>query len=253
MATFGGRTVLAASLLGSLLGASVAVAQIPDEFMNLQVLPKDITKRELVGVMRGIASDLGVRCAHCHVGPDNLQGMDFASDDKTAKRAARDMLKMVGAIEQTVEKLPAHEAEAHPAVTCYNCHRGMTSPPRDIRDVLGETADAEGIAAALAKYKSLRSEHYGTGRYDFSDKSLNALAQRMLEKGKKDDARAALELNREYYPSSASVEAAFGMYYVASEDKEKARAAFRRALELEPENPVAGWGMRQLDAPKKTP
>jgi hypothetical protein len=67
------RGILAAGLLGPLLGASVAIAQIPDKFTNLQVLPKDVAKRELVAAMRGIASDLGVRCAHCHVGPDNLE------------------------------------------------------------------------------------------------------------------------------------------------------------------------------------
>jgi tetratricopeptide (TPR) repeat protein len=245
-----GRGIPASGLLGVLLLASVAAAQIPDKFTNLQVLPKDTAKRELVGIMRGIASDLGVRCAHCHVGPDNLEGMDFASDEKRVKRVAREMLKMTSLIEQTVAQLPAHEAEAHPAVTCYNCHRGMTRPPRDIRKVLSDTAEAEGIAAALATYRSLRQEHYGKGRYDFSERSLNSLAQHMLENGRKDEARAALELNREYYPSSASVEAGFGSLYLATGEKEKARAAFRRALDLDPQDPAASWGMRQLEATK---
>ena len=196
MATTGERAVLASCLPGVLLGASVAFAQIPDKFTNLQVLPKDVAKRELVTTMRGIAGDLGVRCAHCHVGPDNLEGMDFASDEKRSKRVAREMLRMRSLIEETVVKLPGHEPESHPAITCYNCHRGMTRPPRDIRKLLEETAQAEGIKGALATYKSLRLEHYGKGRYDFSERSLNSLAQRMLEKGRKDDARVALELNR---------------------------------------------------------
>jgi hypothetical protein len=253
MLTTGGRAVLTAGLLGFLLGASSVSAQIPDKFTNLQVLPKDVAKRELVGVMRGIAGDLGVRCAHCHVGPDNLQGMDFASDEKRSKRVAREMLRMTGLIDETVAKLPGHEPEPHPAVTCYNCHRGMKRPPRDIRKVLEESAAAEGIKGALATYQRLRQEHYGTGRYDFSERSLNSLAQRMLEQQRTEDARAALELNREYYPSSASVEAAFGALFLQSGEKEKARSAFRRALELDPEQPVARWGMQQLDAPPKAP
>jgi len=248
-----GRGNLAAGLLAPLLGASVATAQIPDKFTNLQVLPKDIAKRELVAAMRGIAGDLGVRCAHCHVGPDNLQGMDFASDEKRSKRVAREMFRMVSQIEATVAKLPGHEHESHPAVTCYNCHRGLKEPPRDIRRLLLETAEADGIASALASYKSLRQEHFGKGRYDFSEQSLNALAQAMIENGRKDDARAALELNRELYPSSASVEAAFGTLFLSSGEKEKARAAFRRALELDPEQPIAKWGLQQVDAPPKAP
>jgi len=250
MAIACGRGILAAGLLGVLLGASAALAQIPDKFTNLQVLPKEVAKRELVASMRGIASDLGVRCAHCHVGPDNLQGMDFASDEKRSKRVAREMLRMVSLIEETVVKLPGHEPESHPAVTCYNCHRGLTRPPRDIRKVLEEAAAAEGIKGALTTYKSLRQEHYGKGRYDFSERSLNSLAQRMLEQQRTDDARAALELNREYFPSSASVEAAFGTLFLSSGEKEKARSAFRRALELDPEQPAARWGIQQLDAPK---
>ena len=64
-------------LLCLLLAPATANAQVPDEFTNLKVLPKDIGKRELISVMRAFSSALGVRCKHCHMGPDNLQGMDF--------------------------------------------------------------------------------------------------------------------------------------------------------------------------------
>jgi len=56
--------------LGALLTASPARAEIPDEFTNLEVLPEDITRGELVSIMRGFAGALGVRCNHCHVGED---------------------------------------------------------------------------------------------------------------------------------------------------------------------------------------
>jgi tetratricopeptide (TPR) repeat protein len=176
--------------------------------------------------------------------------MDFATDDKVAKRAAREMLKLVLQIRQSVDKLPGREPDPRPAVTCYTCHRGMSEPPRNLRSVLEETAEAEGAPAALARYKSLRDEHYGKGRYDFSALSLNAFARAMLEKKRPDDARRALELNREYYPDSAAVEAAFGQLYLATGDKEKARAAFRHALELDPQEGSARFGLQQLDAPK---
>ena len=80
--------------LGLLVAASMlAEAQIPQTFKNLQALPKDIPRAELVSTMRGVAGGLGVRCTHCHVGPDNLEGMDFASDEKPTKRAARLMIR----------------------------------------------------------------------------------------------------------------------------------------------------------------
>ncbi len=34
---------------------------------NLQVLPKDFTRQQVVGVMNGFTAALGVNCAHCHV------------------------------------------------------------------------------------------------------------------------------------------------------------------------------------------
>lgn len=40
----------------------------PPDPTNLQVLPKDIPKAQLVQTMRGFAMGLGVRCEHCHVG-----------------------------------------------------------------------------------------------------------------------------------------------------------------------------------------
>jgi hypothetical protein len=251
MKSTSGRVVWALGVVGLLLAPSVALAQIPDEFMNLQVLPKDIKKPELVATMRGMAGDLGVRCAHCHVGPDNLQGMDFASDDKVAKRAAREMLKLTQQITQTVEKLPGREPEPGPAITCYNCHRGMADPPRDILLVLEQTAESAGADAALARYKSLRDEQYGKGRYDFSPRSLNSFAQAMLEKKRPEDARKALELNRQYFPDSSAVEAAFGWMYLRTGEKDKARAAFKHALELDPQEAMARFGLQQLDAPPR--
>src|SRR5262245_37470007 len=84
-------------LVGIALGGDAA-AQIPDKFTNLQVIAKDISKNDLVRSMRELATELGVRCHHCHVGPENLEGMDFAVDTKPTKRAAREMLKMVNAL-----------------------------------------------------------------------------------------------------------------------------------------------------------
>ena len=53
-----------------MLVAGLAVGQIPDEFQNLQVLPKDVEKRQLVDLMKSFCAALDVRCTHCHVGEE---------------------------------------------------------------------------------------------------------------------------------------------------------------------------------------
>lgn len=102
---------------------------------NLMVLPKDMTRQEVVQVMRGFTRALGVRCQHCHVGEGNdLSKFDFASDEKPAKDIARTMLTMVGEINAKYlagvgEPAPAAPGGAPaPKVTCYTCHRGATKP-----------------------------------------------------------------------------------------------------------------------------
>ena len=102
----------------------------PPDPTNLQVLPKDIAKPQLVQIMRSFAQGLGVRCEHCHVGegPD-LSKFDFASDAKPAKLVARKMMVMAREINTTLlAGFPPDRAADTPAVTCYTCHRGQTKP-----------------------------------------------------------------------------------------------------------------------------
>ena len=72
---------------------------IPETFTNLQIFPKDISQRQLMGRMRNVTLSLGVRCSYCHVGEGNdLTQYDFSSDDKEHKKIARTMMRMVGNI-----------------------------------------------------------------------------------------------------------------------------------------------------------
>lgn len=111
---------------------------IPDTFTNLQVLPKDITKQQLVQTMRGFAMQTGSRCNFCHVSSDpsdtdgkDLSKFDFASDAKEHKKIARVMMQMVRSINQ--EFLPrvvavGEKAEEVGPVTCFTCHQGKKHP-----------------------------------------------------------------------------------------------------------------------------
>lgn len=73
---------------------------IPDKFINLQVLPKNIEKSELMGIMKGFCMTFKVRCSHCHVATDDLSSADFPSDEKATKQSARELLRNLTEIQQ---------------------------------------------------------------------------------------------------------------------------------------------------------
>src|SRR3954471_6948079 len=124
------------------LGISVAYAQAapapaaaaaargnpdaPANMKNRKVLPANITHRELGQTMRSFAMSLGVRCAYCHVGPQNgpLSAFDFASDANPHKNVARGMVRMAMNINAELPKI----ADKDSKVSCYSCHRGATKP-----------------------------------------------------------------------------------------------------------------------------
>ena len=120
------KAVLAAAI--ALAAGAPAPAQIPEKFTNLQVLPRDIPREELVRIMRGFTGALGVRCNHCHVGPGpaTLEGFDFASDAKETKRVARVMMRMTGEINGRL--LPQTGRSPLTEVRCMTCHRGAAKP-----------------------------------------------------------------------------------------------------------------------------
>lgn len=119
------------------------VAQAPSEFKNVQVLPKTLTRQELIAIMRTFTRGLGVRCNHCHVVTETTpeEKLDFPSDAKEEKRVARVMIQMTqqinGAWLERVEEAEGHHEEVtpeasatllQPRVGCWTCHRGKTEP-----------------------------------------------------------------------------------------------------------------------------
>ena len=240
------------SLLGAaagivLAGAGSAGAQIPDKYTNLQVLPKDISKGELVSVMREMAGSLGLRCTSCHVGPDNLEGMDFAIDDKATKRTARAMLKMVDDINGKYLKAIETERADKTRVRCMTCHRGL-SVPRGIDEILAQTIESKGVEAALAEYRELRGKYYGSAAYDFSPGPLNHTVEKLARQQKLDDALAIAKANVELHPDLAYAYAILGRLHAARQERELAIAALRRAVELDPTNGQAKQQLEELEA-----
>jgi cytochrome c553 len=117
---------------------AVAPVAKSTEFKNLQVLPQDITRDQLMATMRSFTRGLGVRCNHCHVvtATEPEEKLDFPSDAKEEKKVARVMYTMAKEINTTwlarVEAAEGHtEAPAANApwrVSCWTCHRGKTEP-----------------------------------------------------------------------------------------------------------------------------
>ena len=93
---------------------------------NLKVLPADISRDKLIGVMRGFTAGLGVKCTFCHVGEDGKrETMDFPSDAKEHKLVARKMMAMTLRLNQ--QDLGVKDM-AQAKVTCFTCHRGAEKP-----------------------------------------------------------------------------------------------------------------------------
>ena len=114
----------------------------PDDlhFHNLQVFPQNIEREELIAQMRHFTASLGVACDYCHVriAPDTAPGphIDFASDEKPQKHAARVMIRMTNDINKNY--IPKIE-EMYTTASCWTCHRGQRRP-----DVAPSVAPAGG-------------------------------------------------------------------------------------------------------------
>ncbi|HSB54539.1 MAG TPA: c-type cytochrome, partial [Gemmatimonadales bacterium] len=238
-------------LLGTLLLlASPLAAQgrfPPDSLKNLQVLPATMTPREVVDLMRGFATSLGVRCVYCHVGEEGqpLSAIDFAKDDRRTKKVAREMYEMMGRINrETIAKLP-ERPDTGLTVTCSTCHRGVARPV-PIERLLAQTVAASGVDSAVRAYRALRDRYYGRAAYDFGELPLMGVATDFSRLKKFDEAVALLNLGNEYFPKSGNVMMALGETYRAKGDTASAIKSYREALVRDPQNGQARQRLTQL-------
>src|SRR5262249_57057231 len=122
---------------------------------NLQAFPKDIPRAELIAAMQAFTLALGVRCEHCHAGEP--PALDYASDSKPAKQTARQMILMTRDINTKVPVAVNKQAADATRVQCVTCHRGVTIP-KQLADIIGDTAAAQGGPAATDQYRELRKQ-----------------------------------------------------------------------------------------------
>lgn len=242
------RRLAPLALIASTLTAGIASAQIPDTFTNLKVLPKETTKPELVRVMRGFSTALGVRCVHCHVSDAaDPSKMNFAADDKETKQLARSMMKLTQQINTTLAAEIGAVRPARLEVGCFTCHHGNFRP-ETLEDAIAPLAKKDGVEAAIARYRELRGEYYGQAAYDFSEWSLIMIAENMSKDAAQiPAARALLTLNLEFYPESGATYARMAETYIAAGDTAAAMPHFEKAVQLAPQDP---WIKRRIDAIK---
>jgi hypothetical protein len=234
-------------------GAAVARAQQPPPGggppppppSNLQVLPNDTTRPQVIQVMQTYTAALGVECNYCHVQEGRGGRTDMAADDKPTKKTAREMMRLTKEINDKVPALVGKSAAAATTVACATCHRGVAIP-KQLTDVVSEAAASSGAPAGVAKYKELRDKYYGGQSYDFSEGGLIAIARRAQAAGKPDDAIAYLQANLEYFPKSSRTYQAMSQARNAKGDKDGAMNDLEKAVELDPNNQQALGQLKQL-------
>src|SRR5689334_10428868 len=187
-------TKCAARLVG-MLGLLIVFAARPaesqgDKPKNLKVLPADLSRDSVVKIMRFyVASGLGVTCSFCHGAPNvPFDSIDFASDERATKRTAREMLRMVARING--ELLPNIPGRGTPPIEiqCITCHRGSPRPLM-LEDTLATVLAQFGTDSVVATYGRLKEKYYGRFAFDFSQRSLNTLAARLIDQKKLPEAR----------------------------------------------------------------
>jgi len=218
---------------------ALAVAQGGDAPKNLQVLPKDMPRPELLNVMRRFTQTLGLRCNDCHVvtNPGQMpERLDPASDDKELKKIARGMLQMTMDINGKYLSQTGRTFTARTRVSCETCHRGVSKPRTLAAEVLG-ALEAKDADSAIVRYKELREKTYGKAQFDFTEDGLPRLADEMSRARRVDDAIKLLNLNLEYFPKSAATFAQLALGQAQKGDTASALATIDKGLAAAPDHP----------------
>jgi len=248
----GGLRRVRAPLLAILLSLPAPLAAQtghypPDSLINVRVIPRETPVINVIGRMRTIASALGVHCSYCHMGEEGrpLATYDFASDERRTKRAAREMLRMVAAIDSLYLPRIPDRPEPVRTVTCATCHRG-TARPTPLATLMAEIAGAAGADSARRAYHDLRQRYFGRDAYDFGEPSLSIAAYRLGRQGKFAEAFTLLQLNDSLFPQSSALQVFRGNIELMRGDTAAAAEAFRLAVRRDPDNREAAGRLRDI-------
>src|SRR5258707_14290433 len=122
--------LLLAVTVSVMASATILKSEKEEQYVNLKVLPKNISSKDLQKIMVDDFEDgLCVACNFCHAADKNTGELDFASDAKPEKEIARSMMRMTIGINKKYFKIkhPMIGTEVL-TVTCNTCHNGVAFP-----------------------------------------------------------------------------------------------------------------------------
>ncbi len=105
-----------------------------------------------------------------------------------------------------------------------------------IADSIFEKYRLQGSAAAMEYYTQIKND---TVHYTMHERQLSVLSGLLKNDGRLNDTFEVIKLRASEYPESFGAHFALGNTYEERGDKKEAITAFRKCLELSPENPAA--------------
>ena len=217
----------------------------PPPITNLQIIPKDTPREQVIATMQSIAGALGVQCNYCHVQEGRGGRNDMASDEKPMKKTARQMMVFARELNEKLPAVVGKPANEATRVGCMTCHRGL-AVPKQLTQVLNEAVNSKGLDGAVAQYRELRTKYTGTMAYDLSENGLIAMAQGAINADRADNALAWLNLNLELYPKSSRTYQTMAQAHQKKSDKDAAIKDLEKAVEIDPNNAQAKAQLQQL-------
>jgi len=218
----------------------------PEKPENIQVLPKEWPGSRLRPLMMGFTNALGVRCSYCHVGEEGkpLSTFDFASDANPKKNTAREMLRMLGSVNDHLKKIE-YSGDKPVNMWCHTCHRGRPRP-MTLAEELGEKYRLKGINPAIAHYEELKTNFHGRGAYDFGEDGLNGFGYALLEAKDVAGAIRIFKMNAAAFPESGNIWDSLGEAYLVSGDTSEAIESYETSLRFAPENRNATRVLKEI-------
>ena len=138
----------------------------PPPMTNLQIIPKDTPRPQVLATMQAftaVARRRSATTATCMEGRGGRN--DMASDEKPTKKAARGMMLLAREINTKLPEAVGKAADATTRVGCATCHRGVPIP-KQIADIVTDAAatrrrdggarQVQGAADAVLRRPELR-------------------------------------------------------------------------------------------------